>query len=150
VNSLLKYIATVGLAGFSPVAPGTAGTLVALIIVALLNLPPVLYVFMTLAVTGVGIIAAERVEEILQKKDPGCIVIDEVAGYFVAVAFLPHTMGYLIAAFFLFRFFDIVKPPPANMLQRLKGGVGVMADDIVAGLYTNLLLQVWKHFVQCS
>jgi phosphatidylglycerophosphatase A len=147
VNSLLKYIATVGLAGFSPVAPGTAGTLVALIIVALLNLPPVLYVFMTLAVTGVGIIAAERVEEILQKKDPGCIVIDEVAGYFVAVAFLPHTMGYLIAAFFLFRFFDIVKPPPANMLQRLKGGVGVMADDIVAGLYTNLLLQMWKHFV---
>jgi phosphatidylglycerophosphatase A len=145
VNAILKYIATVGFAGFSPVAPGTAGTLVALIIVALLNLPPVLYVFMTLAVTGVGIIAAERVEEILQKKDPGCIVIDEVAGYFVAVAFLPHTMGYLIAAFFLFRFFDIVKPPPANTFQRLRGGVGVMADDIVAGLYTNLLLQVWKH-----
>jgi phosphatidylglycerophosphatase A len=146
VNAVLKYIATVGLAGFSPVAPGTAGTLVALVIVALLNLPAVLYVFMTLAVTGVGIIASERVEEILQEKDPGCVVIDEVAGYFVAVAFLPHSMGYLIAAFFLFRFFDIVKPTPANMLQRLEGGLGVMADDLVAGLYTNLLLQAWRYF----
>ena len=70
----------------------------------------------------------------------GRVVIDEWAGYLITVILLPGTWQWLLAAFFVFRFFDIVKPPPANGLQRLKGGTGIMIDDMIAGLYGCILL----------
>ena len=80
-----------------------------------------------------------------QKKDPSCIVIDEFAGYMASLLFLPLSWGYIIAAFVLFRFFDILKPPPLKRLEDVfNGGFGIMADDIGAAVYTNLVLQLWK------
>lgn len=73
--------------------------------------------------------------------DPGRVVIDEIAGFYVTVAFLPQSTALGCVAFFLFRVLDIVKPPPARRAEALPGGVGIVADDVVAGFYGNLILQ---------
>lgn len=148
VNNALKHIATLWVAGFVPPAPGTVGTLVAVLAVALLRLPAPFYLLVTAVVVVVGTIASDVVEGIMGRKDPGCIVIDEFAGYMVSMAFLPHKAGYLFSAFILFRLFDILKPPPISWLQNLKGGLGVMADDLAAGLLTNVVLQLWRVLIQ--
>jgi len=92
------------------------------------------------AVVAVGIWASHRVEEVLGRKDPGVIVIDEVAGMMVAVLLLPRTPGVLLWAFLLFRLFDIWKPFPAREAQALRGGLGVVVDDLVAGVYALVLI----------
>jgi phosphatidylglycerophosphatase A len=143
-SRILRHIATLGFVGFVPVAPGTAAALLAFVLVALVNVPTPLYVFFTLAVIVVGTISAGAVEGLSRDKDPAHVVIDEFAGYLVAAAFLPGTWGYLVAAFILFRAFDILKPPPIRRLQKLRGGPGIMADDLVAGLFSNVLLQIWR------
>ena len=143
-RAILKNIATLGPVGYMPVAPGTWGTLVAAIAVYFIHVTEPVFLAITIAITAIGIWAADSAERTIGgKKDPGCIVIDEVAGYFVSVAYLPRTWGYLVAAFFLFRIFDIVKPPPCHGLQRLRGGWGVMMDDIVAGIYANTVIRLW-------
>jgi phosphatidylglycerophosphatase A len=146
LDKALGYISTVGPVGFSPIAPGTAGSAIAALGVWGLGYAKVslaVYAIITVAVTVIGIWTSDKAEAIFGKKDPGCVVIDEVAGYMVGMALLPPNPGYLIAAFFIFRFFDIVKPPPINALQKLKGGMGIMIDDILAGVYTNIVLQIW-------
>ena len=92
------------------------------------------------AVVVAGIWASHHVEAVLGRKDPGVIVIDEVAGMMVAVLFLPRTLGVLVSAFFLFRFFDIWKPFPAREAQALRGGLGLVVDDLIAGVYALVLL----------
>ena len=92
------------------------------------------------AVVVVGIWASHRVEVLLERKDPGVIVIDEVAGMIVAVLLLPRTLGVLVCAFLLFRLFDIWKPFPAREAQALRGGIGVVVDDLIAGVYALVLL----------
>ena len=92
------------------------------------------------AVVAIAIWASHRVEDALERKDPGVIVIDEVAGMMVSVALLPLTPGVLLCAFFLFRLFDIWKPFPAREAQGLRGGFGVVVDDLVAGVYALVLV----------
>ncbi len=97
--------------------------------------------FATLAVViAVGIWASHHVEVLLGRKDPGLIVIDEVAGMMVSVALVPRSIPVLICAFFLFRLFDIWKPFPARESQALHGGAGVMVDDLIAGVYARVLV----------
>ena len=93
-------------------------------------------------VTLVGTWAAQRAERLIGTKDPGAIVIDEVAGMTLSVLAFPPTIGVLITGFLLFRVFDVVKPFPARTSQRLRGGVGVMIDDLIAGGYALLLLVI--------
>lgn len=92
------------------------------------------------AVVVVGIWASHRVEAVLERKDPGVIVIDEVAGMMVAVLLLPRTLGVLLCAFLLFRIFDIWKPFPAREAQALHGGFGIVVDDLIAGVYALVLI----------
>jgi phosphatidylglycerophosphatase A len=92
------------------------------------------------AVVVVGIWASRRVEDALERKDPGVIVIDEVAGMMVSVALLPRTPAVLFCAFLLFRLFDIWKPFPAREAQSLRGGFGVVVDDLIAGAYALVLV----------
>ena len=102
-----------------------------------------------LVVTVAGIAASGRVERMVGRKDPGIIVVDEVAGMTLSVLVLPLTPGVLIGSFFLFRLFDIVKPFPANRSQALPGGFGVMVDDLIAGGYAlGILLgmRAWLGF----
>ncbi len=133
-------IATVGGAGYAPVAPGTVGSLVTLIAVWLIPFTTVGLAYTLGAVTVIGTWAAHRVERAIGKKDPGIIVIDEVAGMLVSVLLLPRTILVLVTAFLLFRLFDIWKPFPAHESQALSGGLGVMVDDIIAGAYALILV----------
>jgi phosphatidylglycerophosphatase A len=82
-----------------------------------------------------------------KEADPRQVVVDEVCGYLVTMVFITSSLMNIIIGFFLFRFFDIVKPPPARSSERLPGGVGIVADDVVAGIYANIILQVVTRVV---
>ena len=140
VGRVALVTATVFGAGYSPVAPGTAGSLVALAILWLVPFSRVALFAFFLVVTVAGIWAAHVVEAQIGEKDPGAIVIDEVAGMTLSVLALPLTPAVLLTAFVLFRVFDVVKPFPAGRSQAIKGGVGVMIDDLIAGLYALVVV----------
>jgi phosphatidylglycerophosphatase A len=144
MNAILKNIATLGFIGYIPIAPGTFGSLVAFIFFYLLKpsiFSRVLILFLTIPI---GIISATRAERLLNEKDSRHIVIDEFCGYFFSVLFIPLSFWYALSAFFLFRFFDILKPFPIKRIESsLKGGKGVMGDDIMAAVYTNIALRIW-------
>lgn len=133
-------LASVFGAGYAPVASGTVGSFVTVGAIWLLPLTPLRIAVAVVVVILVGIWAGSRVERVLGKKDPGVIVIDEVAGMLLSVILLPRTIPVLITAFLLFRLFDIWKPFPARESQALTGGVGVMVDDLIAGFYTLILI----------
>jgi len=133
-------IASGGGAGYSPVAPGTAGSLVAAIALWFIPFTRLWFLAVLAVITLLGIWAAHRVEAVTGRTDPGLIVIDEVAGMMVSVMFLPRTLAVFGSAFLLFRVFDIWKPFPARESQALRGGFGVMVDDLIAGAYTLVLL----------
>jgi phosphatidylglycerophosphatase A len=147
VQRLALLISTVGGVGHAPLAPGTVASALTALALGVLSPSRLALVVMLLAVILVGTWAAQEAERSLGGKDPGAIVVDEVAGMTLAVLTLPLTPAVLIAGFLLFRVFDIVKPYPANALQRLPGGVGVMIDDLVAGLYALLLLLLARALV---
>lgn len=140
VDRVALLVATVGGIGYVPVAPGTAGSLVALLILWALPFSPLGLALVLLVVVGVGVWAAGRAERLLGGKDPRPVVIDEVAGMFLSVLLLPRHFGLLLAAFLLFRLLDIVKPFPIRRSESLSGGLGVMLDDLIAGGYTLALL----------
>ncbi|WP_297527989.1 phosphatidylglycerophosphatase A family protein [Thiohalobacter sp.] len=121
--------------GLAPVAPGTFGTLAALPLWWLLaQLPPAGYLLATLAAAVGGIWLCGRAARALGAHDHPGIVWDEVAGLLVTLAFVPPEWPWVVAGFLLFRLFDIVKPWPIRVLdQRVVGGIGIMADDLVAG-----------------
>ena len=142
LDRLALLIATVFGAGYSPIAPGTAGSAVAVLILWLVPFSRGGLVLFLVAVVVIGTWAADVAERRLGGKDPGAIVIDEVAGMTLSVIAFPLTPGVLLAGFVLFRIFDVVKPPPARESQRFRGGVGVMIDDVIAGLYALAILAV--------
>ena len=102
----------------------------------------VLYAFTILFLFALGVLFAGEAEKVYRRKDPAMIVIDEACGMMLALFFVPFSLYSVILGFFLFRLFDILKPPPARRLERLTGSLGVMFDDIVAALYTNIILQI--------
>jgi phosphatidylglycerophosphatase A len=129
------------------VASGTVGSLVTLIALWLIPFTTLALLVTLAIVTLVGIWAGSRVERAIDAKDPGIIVIDEVAGMLVSVLFLPRTIPVLVTAFLLFRLFDIWKPFPARQLQEMHGGVGVMLDDLIAGAYALALIVTSRALV---
>lgn len=142
-NAVILFIAQGAWSGKSPFAPGTAGTVVGVLLYLLVKgLGPAWYLAITAAVTVIGIWTAGRAEVLLGRKDAPSIVIDEIAGYLISMFLVPSGWGYVVAAFFLFRIFDIIKPFPLHRLQDLHGGLGVMIDDVGAGIYTNIVLQL--------
>ncbi|PYM24866.1 MAG: phosphatidylglycerophosphatase A [Candidatus Rokuibacteriota bacterium] len=133
-------IATAGGLGRAPVAPGTVASAATAALLWLVALSWPWLTVALLAVILIGTWAADVAERALEVKDPGAIVVDEVAGMTLSVLLVPLTPTTLVAGFVLFRIFDVAKPFPANVVQRLPGGLGVMLDDLVAGLYALLLL----------
>lgn len=130
--------------GSSPVVPGTAGTLAAIPLYWVLArwCPGWVYIAVTVAIIAVGVWAAGVAERITGDEDPGVVIIDEVAGYLITMAGHPLGWGRIVGGFFLFRVFDVLKPPPVRRLERLGTGTGIVADDIGAGLYANLALHL--------
>ncbi|OGL05437.1 MAG: hypothetical protein A3I03_15525 [Candidatus Rokubacteria bacterium RIFCSPLOWO2_02_FULL_68_19] len=139
-DRLAFAIATAGGAGLAPVAPGTAGSFFAALLLWLIPFSTFSLGVTLICVTLAGIWAGGRIEHLSGRRDPGLIVIDEVAGMMLSVLTLPRTVGVLLVAFFCFRVLDIVKPFPAGEAQSLPGGFGVIMDDLIAGVYTLFLL----------
>jgi phosphatidylglycerophosphatase A len=146
-KAFILFLAQGAYAGRSPIAPGTAGTLVGVLLyLGMRDLSPVLYGMLIVLFCFLGTFSAGRAEEMLGSKDNPSIVIDEIAGYLIAMFMVPPSWVAVAAAFFVFRFFDIVKPWPLHRLQDLPGGLGVMLDDIGAGIYTNIAFQIAVHY----
>jgi phosphatidylglycerophosphatase A len=149
MDRLFMAIATgLGL-GYAPFAPGTFGTMLALPIHFLISRLPLAWYFGALAfIIVLAILAAGSAEKILDRPDPGEVVIDEVAGMLVAMIMIPsHPLAWLLA-FAFFRFFDIVKPWPVRFFDRhCHGGPGIVLDDLAAGLYAFAALQLTWHLL---
>lgn len=139
---LSRLVASGFLTGYLPLAPGTAGSAFAAVIYWII---PVtnrwIWSLVTLLIFFVGVSVARDAAEVWGE-DARRIVVDEVAGFFMAMLFLPKTIFVVVLGFLLFRVLDIIKPFPAYRSQRLPGGWGIMADDAIAGLYTNLCLRI--------
>jgi phosphatidylglycerophosphatase A len=147
MKRIIIYLIATGFgSGYAPVASGTAGSLFALILFILFPLDSFIWLGIICLTFITGIWAASIVEADTEK-DPKIVVVDEIAGQWIALIFLPESYGIYIAAFFLFRFFDIVKAYPANKLEALPAGSGIMMDDVVAGIYTNIVLQLIYRFI---
>jgi len=137
-------IATGFYSGYLPKAPGTWGSLVGLLLVSLFhNFSLAIYLAVAGALFVVGSFAAGEAEKILDNRDPGIVVIDEIVGILVTMTAVPLTPFTMLVGFILFRIFDIVKPFPVNIFdQRFHGGLGIMLDDVVAGIYSLIALNL--------
>ena len=148
VRHLVVFFSTGLYSGYIPLAPGTAGTFVAIpLYLVLSRLPALSYGITVVAFLFMSCWFSGAAESIFLKKDSRRIVIDEIGGFLVTMGFLPPVPLCVFSGFILFRFFDIVKPFPIKRLEALKGGYGVVADDVVAGIYSNLVLHVCLLFV---
>jgi len=136
--------------GLLPGMPGTFGTAGAIPLYFLIHFLGARYQVLILLITIIGAIwSSHRSQCILDMDDPGEIVIDEVAGFLLTTIFIPFTLRNLIAGFFLFRFFDILKPPPIKMIEeKVKGGCGIVFDDLAAGLYAYLSLRFLLYMLR--
>ena len=143
-------IATGFYSGYLPFAPGTWGSAVGLLLYYFLfsRLSTGMYCLVIAALLIVGIFAAGSAEKIINNKDPGPVVIDEIVGMLITLIAAPSNHSMRVLGFLLFRFFDIVKPFPIRWLDtKIQGGVGIMLDDVVAGIYSFLVLQVVWLFI---
>jgi phosphatidylglycerophosphatase A len=148
MKRLAVALATVGFAGYSPIAPGTVGSLVGLVLYLFTSHLALAWQFGILgAITIVGVWSASEAAHFFGREDPGHVVIDEVAGQLVTLILTGVGSVGAIVGFFLFRLLDIIKPWPAGQFERLHGGVGIMADDLMAGIYGNLILQLAVRLV---
>jgi phosphatidylglycerophosphatase A len=142
------FVATGFFIGSVPVAPGTFGSLIGLpvcFLLSRLNFLQSLICILVFILFAIGI--ASAAEKILNQKDPGQIVIDEIAGLMVALAGLPFNLKTVLAGFIIFRVFDILKPFPIRILEkRVGGGSGIVLDDVLAGVYGNLIIRLVIYF----
>ena len=141
MQRLVVACATFFSVGKLPVAPGTWGSLCGVIIYLLVQKVELLYMGSTAILLVIGFSVCGKAEKFLKEKDPHSVVIDEVGAMMLCFLFIPFSLVNVFVGFFVFRFFDIVKPYPANKLQNLKGSAGIMLDDVVAAIYTNLALR---------
>jgi phosphatidylglycerophosphatase A len=144
VTRLAVFIATVGYCGYFPVAPGTVGSAAGLVFYLLVwwTQSPVVEVALIALLFAAGIWAGTTSERYFGGIDPGPIVLDEVVGMLITLVFIPVGLSGALIGFLLFRLFDVVKPFPAGRLERLHGGLGVMADDAMAAIYANIALRL--------
>ncbi len=143
IDVTAKVVATAFGSGYSPFAPGTAGSAVGLLLfVPLARRDWTWQVAASAIVLLVGVAAAGRVAQLVGVEDPGLVVVDEVVGQWITLTALPFTPAVAACGFVLFRLMDVVKPWPARDLERLHGGWGIMADDVMAGIYAHLVLRV--------
>ena len=149
MHTLIMFIATGGYSGYLPKAPGTWGSLVGLVLFFLLQfLGLKVYLVVVAGLFFIGVYAAGEAEKIMDREDPGLVVIDEIVGMLITMIAVPATPLAMVLGFIFFRLFDILKPFPIRLMdQRFHGGLGIMLDDIVAGLFSLAVMQAIIRFV---
>jgi phosphatidylglycerophosphatase A len=152
VTRLAVFLATAGYSGYFPIAPGTVGSVVGLLVYGALRwmqspVSPALESVLILSLFAAGVWAGSTAERYFGGIDPGPIVLDEVVGMLITLAFIPVGVSGALTGFVLFRIFDVIKPFPARRLESLHGGLGVMADDAMAAVYANVSLRLLMALV---
>ncbi len=148
MNRIVLLLATGLGVGFSPLAPGTMGTLIAVPISLIFSaIPFPLHELTIVTFFFLSIWISDKAQRYWGKKDDPRIVIDEIMGFLITMLWVPQTALFIMIGFFLFRFFDILKPPPIQRLERVKGGYGVVLDDVLAGIYANIVLQIIHYAI---
>lgn len=148
MKRIIKLISTGFYLGYSPIAPGTVGSLLGVLIYLLLRELVYVYIAVTLLLFIVGFIVSEKAEEIFNEKDSPKIVIDEIASICLVYIFIKPTWLMVGFGFLLFRVFDIMKPYPAKRLEKLSGSKGIMLDDLVAACYAILGVVILNLFLE--
>ncbi len=148
ITKISTLLSTFFYLGKSPFAPGTVGTLGGIVLYYLLvqSGSLVFYSVFTFLFIIISFFVSNKSIEILGEDDPGEIVIDEVCGFLVSMFMIPFGLTNVILGFFLFRFFDILKPFPVRKFEKLPKGYGVVMDDVAAGVYTNIVLHILNYF----
>jgi len=137
-----KLIATGFYSGYSPIAPGTAGSVVGILFFLIPGFESLIPLSISITIVFfIGVLTSNRMEKILGE-DPSQVVIDEIVGMWISVLFLPKGLIVAFMAFIFFRIFDIVKPQPARYMEKFQHGWGIMLDDVIAGIYANLTTQL--------
>jgi phosphatidylglycerophosphatase A len=143
MRRLAVLFATAAGAGYSPFAPGTAGSAVGIVIYLLTRAWPLnLQIALVVLVTVAGVFASTVAARHFAREDPAEVVIDEVAGQLITLLGTGFGLGGAIVGFFVFRILDVFKPWPASRFERFPGGLGIMADDVMAAVYGNLIMQM--------
>ncbi len=142
MKKIIKLIASGFYLGYSPIAPGTIGSILGVLVFIRLYSFPTAYVLVTLSLLILGFLIAGRAESLYGEKDSGKIVIDEIAGMCIVYLGMPYKLWIIIAGFLIYRVFDIFKPQPIKRIEKISGSAGIMLDDVLAAVYANLILQV--------
>ena len=146
-NFFAKFLSTTAFTGLFPIAPGTVGSLITIVILWFLPpFSPQILLTASVILFLVGIWSSGVTERAIGKEDPGSVNIDEDLGMVISIIMLPKTFLWWGAAFLIFRILDIIKPWPAKQSQDLGGGLGIMIDDVIVAIYTNLFLQLVRVF----
>ncbi len=146
ISIFSKLIATGFFSGYAPVAPGTVGSLIAVLIYwFFINSNFQLLIFSAIFFT-LGVITSGEFEK-RDGHDPSIVVVDEVVGMWISLFFIQKKIGIVLFSFLVFRIMDVIKPPPARKFDKMSGGIGIMMDDVVAGIYANVLTQIFYHIV---
>jgi phosphatidylglycerophosphatase A len=142
INFFEKFIGSGFYTGYFPIASGTVGSLAAIVIYFIPGFEQLFIIIpATLVFMAYGIFVGTKFEA-QYGKDPSECTVDEVVGTWISLIALPKTLWIIVAAFFLWRILDIIKPSPARNLERLKGGLGIMIDDVISGLYTLIIMHL--------
>ncbi len=142
MQKAIKFITSFFYLGHFPVMPGTIGSLGAIALYYVIKNNTAIYIITTITIFLAGMFLCTAAEKIYGKKDPKEVVIDEACGMMLSLIFLPYSIQIAVTGFLLFRVFDIIKPPPSRKMESLSGASGIMLDDIVAAIYTNMILQI--------
>jgi phosphatidylglycerophosphatase A len=142
INFFEKFIGSGFFTGYSPVASGTVGSLVAILIYLIPGFEQLIIILPAIIIFLVYGIYLGNKFEVEYGKDPAQCTVDEVVGTWISLVALPKTIGIIVAAFLIWRILDIIKPPPARGLEKLKGGFGIMIDDVVSGIYTLIIMHL--------
>jgi phosphatidylglycerophosphatase A len=148
-NILSNWFSTVFKIGYLPIAPGTWGSLAALLIwyIIIGHISSITLIVLIAIIFALGVYTSSVIENNISKKDPSIIVIDEWVGQWIALLFLPKSILWGLAAFLLFRLFDIWKPYPIKKLDNMTGGLGIMLDDVLAGIYALVIISILRTWI---
>jgi len=148
-NILSNWFSTVFKIGYLPIAPGTWGSLAALIVwyVLIGHISSITLIALIVVIFALGVYTSSLIEINLTIKDPSIVVIDEWVGQWIVLLFLPKSMVWGLVAFLLFRLFDIWKPYPISKLDNMHGGWGIMLDDVLAGIYALVVISILRVWI---
>jgi len=145
---LVKFLSTLGFIGYSPFAPGTAGTLFSIIPYFFLSyLNPIHYTLSVILIIILSIIVSSFSIEIFESEDPKQVVADELCGFLVTMFLVSPSLLNILLGFVIFRLFDIIKPLPIRRIEQLPGGFGIVLDDVAAGIYSCIVIHIILSFI---